>query len=261
MESRRQKILTMLNRGRLELKSAAAELGISEMTLRRDLRELESKQLLIQVKGGAVPYTAGFVPRDGAYQVTELQMLIAEALLDRILPCQSVFLSAGRTAFAVAKLLMTGRAGRIKVITNSLATAAVLIRSKCQVILPGGELRSNSLDLVVTSAEKTLENYCVDWLISGCDAALTDDGFYTADVELANMETRSLAIAQNVAIVTDSGKFGRRSFAKFASPRDIDLLVTDDGIPDRALRALRASGVEVIRVPVAGAGSPPEIRS
>ena len=250
MEIRRQKILTMLNRGRLELNSAAAELGVSEMTLRRDLRELESKQLLIQVKGGAVPYTPGIVPRDGAYQVSELQMRIAETLLDRILPCQSVFLSAGRTAFAVAKLLMTGRAGRIKVITNSLATAAVLIRSKCQVILPGGELRSNSLDLVVSSAEKTLENYCVDWLISGCDAASVDDGFYTADVGLANMETSSLGIAQHVAVITESGKFGRRSFVKYASPRDIDLLVTDVGIPDNSLRSLRANGVEVIVVPV-----------
>ena len=251
MENRRQRILTMLNRGRLDLKSAAEELGVSEMTLRRDLRELESKRLLLQVKGGAVPYNPGFMPKDGVYQVNEQQMRIAEALLNRILPCQSVFLSAGRTAFAVAKLLMTGRAGRIKVITNSLATAAVLFHSKCQVILPGGELRSNSLDLVVTSAEKTLENYCVDWLISGCDAAsVEDDGFYTADVGLANMETSSLGIAQHVAVITESGKFGRRSFVKYASPRDIDLLVTDVGIPDNALRSLRASGVEVVLVPV-----------
>ena len=44
MENRRQRILTMLNRGRLDLKSAAEELGVSEMTLRRDLRELESKR-------------------------------------------------------------------------------------------------------------------------------------------------------------------------------------------------------------------------
>ena len=248
MEARRQKILEMLNRGRLELRSAAAELGVSEMTLRRDLRELEARQQLIQVKGGAVPITTVLSPRDGAYQVNTVQMRIAEALLNRILPCQSVFLSAGRTAFALAKLLMTGRAGRITVITNSLAAASVLIHSKCQVILPGGELRSNSLDLVVTSAEKTLENYCVDWLVSGCDSASADDGFYTADVGLANMEISSLSIARHVAIITESGKFGRRAFARFATPRDVDLLVTDDQLSDSALRALRAGDVEVIRV-------------
>ena len=251
METRRQKILTMLNRGRLDIKSAAVELGVSEMTLRRDLRELAAKQLLIQVKGGAVPYTPALSPRDGAYQVNSVQMRIAEALLDRILPCQSVFLSAGRTAFALATLLMTGRAGRIKVITNSLAAASVLIHSKCQVILPGGELRSNSLDLVVASAERTLENYCVDWLVSGCDSASTEDGFYTADVGLANMEISSLSIAEHVAIITESGKFGRRSFARFAGLRDIDLLVTDDRLSEPALRALRSSDVEVIRVPSA----------
>ncbi|MCI5779936.1 MAG: DeoR/GlpR family DNA-binding transcription regulator [Lentisphaeria bacterium] len=248
MNERKQKILAILNQGRLDIKEAAADLGVSEMTLRRDLRDLEAKQFLVQVKGGAVLCSRGFEPKDGAYQVRNIHMRIAEALLERIMPCQSVFLSAGRTAFALAKLLMTGRAGRIKVITNSLSTAAVLFHSQCQVILLGGELRSNSLDLIVTSAEKMLENYSVDWLISGCDAASVDDGFYTADVSLANLETKSLSIAQHVAVITESDKFGRRAFARFATLQDVDLLVTDDGLPDPAVRALRAGGVEVLQV-------------
>ena len=133
--------------------------------------------------------------------------------------------------------------------TNSLPAASTLFRSCCKVILLGGELRSSSLDLVGPIAEKNLEEYHVDWLISGCDAALSDYGFYTSDISVSNLEKKSLGIASNAAIITDSSKFGRRALTRFATLSDIDLLVTDEGISPEDARNLTASGLEVITIP------------
>lgn len=136
------------------------------------------------------------------------------------------------------------------VITNSLPIASTLFRSCCKVILLGGELRTDSLDLMGPVAEKNLEEYHVDYLVSGCDAAIADHGFYTSDMSLANLEQKSLRIADHSVIICDSSKFGKRALTRFAMTGQIDLLVTDDRIAAADLALLHRSGMEIIKAPV-----------
>ena len=249
MQNREQKILSILNHGKLLLKETAKELGVSEMTLRRDLHNLEARKLLIQVKGGAVPYPHILEPKSGAGQDSPIKESIAAAAYRKIMPCKTLYLGSGTTVKAFAKQLLAGEVEHITVITNSLPAAAILFQSHHQVILLGGELRSDSLDLIGAAAERSIENYFVDWLIMGCDSVSLEDGFYTADAGMANLEIKSIKIAQHVALVTESSKFGRRSFAKFANMQDIDLLVTDDQLPDSQCQILVDNGIDVVRVP------------
>ena len=246
MHQRQKKILDMLQNGRLNIHSAAIELGVTEMTLRRDLQDLEKRKLVLRVKGGAIPHPARYEPEVDHVDLLDRKFAIAEALYDRIIPADSIFLSTGSTSLAFAKVLARRNILPMTVITNSLPVASALFRSSCKVILLGGELRATSLDLVGPAAERNLEEYRVDWLVSGCDGALSDYGFYTSDESLSNLEKKSRRIADRAAIIADSTKFGRRALTRFASLGEIQLLVTDDDLPAADCEKIRAAGVEVL---------------
>ena len=252
MHQRQKKILDMLQSGRVEIRSAALELGVTEMTLRRDLKELENQKLVLRVKGGAIPHPARYEPETVVPGHLDRKFAIANALFLRILPADSIFLSTGSTSLAFAKVIARRNVLPMTVITNSLPVASALFRSCCKVILLGGELRTNSLDLVGPIAERNLEEYHVNWLISGCDGAFSDYGFYTSDVSLSNLEKKSLRIAEHAAVIADSTKFGRRALTRFASLKDIDLLITDDDFSPADETKLKKAGIEIIKVPASG---------
>ena len=89
-------------------------------------------------------------------------------------------------------------------------------------------------------------DYRVDYLVSGCDAALSEYGFYTSDMSLAQLERKSIQIAEKSAIITDSSKFSRGALTRFAALSDIDLLVTDSALPEYDRKNLQASAIEVL---------------
>lgn len=248
MRDRQRKILEMLRRGKIFIKETAFELGVTEMTLRRDLRALEERKLLIQIKGGAIPSPVRYETDTGNRLLNDLKFMIAEALYKRIMPSETLFIGAGSTALAFARVLARKKLPALTVVTNALPVASTLFQSSCKVILLGGELRTNSLDLVGPMAERNLEEYHVDWLVSGCDGALAGNGFYTSDMSLSNLEKRSISIASHVAVITESGKFGKKALTCFASVNAVDLLVTDNGLPDREAALLKKAGMEVILV-------------
>ena len=228
MHQRHKRILDMLQSGGIRIKSAARELGVTEMTLRRDLRELETKKLALLVKGGAIPHPARYEPEQTENTLLDRKFAIARALFLRILPSETIFISSGSTSLAFAKVVARQNVLPMTVVTNSLSVASTLFQSCCKVILLGGELRTTSLDLVGPISEKNIEEYHVDWLVSGCDGAYSDYGFYTSDVSLSNLEKKSIGIADHVAIIADSTKFGRKALTRFAALKDIELLVTDE---------------------------------
>lgn len=249
MYTRQRKILDMLQKGKIEIKSAAVQLGVTEMTIRRDLRELEKQQLILPVKGGAILSPARYEPEQhDADELMDLKFAIAEALYMQIMPCNAIFLSTGSTSLAFAKTLVRKKISYLTVITNSLTIASALFRSRCKVILLGGELRSNSLDLVGHIGEKNIAEFHVDWLISGCDGAFSNFGFYTSDNSLSNLEKMSIKIADHVAIITASSKFGTRSLSRFASLEDVDLLVTDDKLNAADREHLQKANINIVEV-------------
>lgn len=251
MHQRRKRILDMLRRGKILIKTAASELGVTEMTLRRDLKELEAEKLVLLVKGGAIPHPVRYEPEENSGKLTNRKFRIAQAVFQRILPADSLFLSTGTTTLAFAKLIASQYVLPMTVITNSLPVASALFRSHCTVILLGGELRTTSLDLIGPIAERNLEEYHVNWLVSGCDGAFAEYGFYTSDVSLSNLEKKSLKIADHAAIITASAKFGRRTLTRFASLKDIELLVTDDRLTKADQNKLEKASIEVVKVSAA----------
>lgn len=250
MHTRHRKILDMLQRGKIEIKSAAKIFDVTEMTIRRDLRILEEQKLLIQVRGGAVLSPARYEPENQNDNSMDVKFAIAEALYMEIMPCNAIFLSTGTTSLAFAKTLVKKNVSTLTVITNSLPIASALFRSRCKVILLGGELRSTSLDLVGHIGERNIEEFHVDWLISGCDGAFSDLGFYTSDSSLASLEKMSMKIADHAAIITQSSKFGKRALSRFASLNDIDLVVSDSKLKNDDIQRMKNANINVITVDI-----------
>ena len=246
MHSRQRKILEMLQTDRLYIRSAAVELGVSEMTLRRDLRELEERKLVMMVKGGAVMHPACYEPEKSPMKLTPEKFALAEALCDEIMPSERIFIGSGFTALAFAKVLARRRSGRITVITNSLSAAAALFQTRHRVILLGGELRNNSLDLVGALAERNLDGLQADWMVSGCDGASAGTGFGTVDVNLSRLKRHLAGAAAHTAIITESRKFSIEPANCFVAPYQVDLLVTDTGLSAADASLLRGSGVRVV---------------
>ena len=248
MNQRQQTILEKLYRGKCEISALANEFGVSHMTIRRDIAFLESRQLALAVKGGALVHPSCYEPKQADAHLTPLKFALAEALYDAIMPCGSLFIGTGFTTLAFARVLAHRNRRAMTVVTHSLSAAASLFRTRARVFLPGGELRSSSLDLVGPIAERELAGFQVEWLISGCDAASSEEGFYTSDIKLSRLERKSISLANHVAIVTESRKFGIEALTRFATPRQVSLLVTDSGLSEKHRKALEDEGIKVLIV-------------
>ena len=108
--------------------------------------------------------------------------------------------------------------------------------------------RSSSLDLVGPIAEREVAQFRVDWLVSGCDSA-DATGFYTSDANLSRLEQATISLAKRTAVVTESRKFRLPTLTRFATVAQVNLLVTDDGLPAKTRAALESAGVRVVLVP------------
>ncbi|MFA6713910.1 MAG: DeoR/GlpR family DNA-binding transcription regulator [Victivallales bacterium] len=229
MNQRQQELKNRIDAfGHIEIAAEARFFGTSEMTIRRDIVLLEKNGLAVSVKGGAIPKakiceSMISSPAKNAIAAAMLKQL------EQMPEIKTLMLSTGATTLAFARLLAQKNLP-ITLLTNSIPIASALFQTRSKVILTGGELRTNSMDLVGPAAEKYLADYHVDLLITGCNGADSQEGFYTSDLNLASYEKLSVKISDRVFILTESDKFRNKSLAKFAELDEIDTLITDSGL-------------------------------
>jgi DeoR family transcriptional regulator of aga operon len=228
MNHRQQTLIDELNtNGHVSVVDLAAKLKVTEMTIRRDLQQLESQQLLTRVHGGALPCSKLPLGADILTSpANDKQIAIAKLTVDTLPNDATVMLNVGTTVLQIAREIAR-RQLALTVVTNSLPVAVTLYQSECHVLLTGGSLRRQSLDLVGPVTEQNIDEYHVDILIAGCDGAMAGEGFFTNDVNLAAMEQKAVRIASEVIIVTESHKFHKRSLAKFADISEVSTIITD----------------------------------
>jgi len=245
MNSRQKTLVEKLYKlGRLFIKEEATAFAVAPMTIRRDIQFFESQGIAIRTHGGAVPRVNEPLQIFTQSEASAIQKKIARKAVEMIPAESTLMLSTGSTTLEVARQLAASDL-RICVITNSLPIAAVLFQTKIQVVLTGGSLRSNSLDLTGPVTEKNLDEYYIDILITGCDG-VSQDGFFTKDLNLAEMEKKSVKKSAKTIVVTESHKFNKPAFVKFASLNEISTVITDKKLPDEFSRQLLHSGIELI---------------
>lgn len=247
-EDRREHILTLLNqRDRATVGELRSLLGVSEVTVRKDLDALEGQGLVTRVHGGAV--SSGRARLELSFAAREQIRLeekrrIAQAAAELIHPGQSIFLDASSTAFQIARLIKDK--ADITVVTNSLYTALEL--SFCDsitVVVVGGTVRRRSSSLVGALSHDLLQRIRVDIGFFGARGMTVQDGLTESDIEEALLKQRMVRASACVVGVVDSSKVGLVHLSVFALPAELDCLITDADAPADLVEALRAQQVDV----------------
>lgn len=248
---RRALILDRLNSiGQVEVNALSKELGVSEVTVRNDLTRLEQKNMLIRARGGAIKLDrvgVDFALSEKNQQNLEEKKRIGQIAARLIEDGDTIILDSGSTTMEVAKNLH--HLNDLTVITNALNVANQLAEYKnTNVIIPGGFLRKTSLSLVGATAEESFRNYFCDKLFLAVDGFNSTHGLSTPNVEEAHLNRIMIDISKQVIVVTDSSKFQKRSFAFIAPITEVDVVITDSGIPTEDLKKLENAGIQVIIV-------------
>lgn len=251
IDERRQHVLAKIQSdGRVLVSELSEALGISRITIRKDLDYLEAEGLVHRTHGGALSLQSGAL-FDPSLQEKEQQQLkekhrIAEAAARLVKEGMCVLLDSGSTTTAIARQLR--HFSRLTVITNAVNIAAELTGTDFEIILTGGTLRNNSFSLVGPLAEDVLTEMHADILFLGVDGFDVKLGMTTPNLMESRVNRAMVNAAARVVAVCDSTKFGRRSLALIAPPKAIHTVITDDQLGDADAEALTAMGIEVIRV-------------
>ena len=244
-------ILQRLNEsGSVGVAELAGQLGVSEASVRRDLRRLEQQNLLTRTHGGAaasgVLYELPMRYRGGQHH--EAKRAIAAAAVALVTSeTTSVGLNGGTTTTEVARAL-TGHPG-LRVVTNALNIASELaVRSTIELVVCGGSARPESYELVGPLAEGALATLNLDLVLVGVDGISVDEGFTTHHEVEAHTNHALIDRARRVVVVADSSKLGQVAFARICGLDDVDELITDSDAAADEVEAVRAAGLEVTLV-------------
>jgi DeoR/GlpR family transcriptional regulator of sugar metabolism len=217
-------------------------LGVSDMTIRRDIASLARKGLVARVHGGATSVTGRSADEPGFAVKSRLQTqekaAIAAGAAALVSPGDSVAISGGTTTYAVALALHP--VPGLTVVTNSVPVGDVLhstAREDRAVILTGG-VRTPSDALVGSVAVAALKTLHVDWLFLGVHGFDERAGLTTPNIEEAETDRALVASARRVVVVADSTKWGVVGLSSIARLDDVDVLVTDDDLDPEARRVL-----------------------
>lgn len=251
IEERRQHILGLVqSHGRVLVNELSENLGISQITIRKDLDYLQAKGLVQRTHGGALPLSAGamFDPslQEKMRQHSQEKQRIANTAAKLVQEGQCVMLDSGTTTTVVAQALR--RLTHLTVITNAINIAADLAGTDFEVILTGGTLRKNSFSLVGPLAEDVLEEMHADILFLGVDGFDMEIGLTTPNVLESRVNRAMVKAAKRVVVVCDSTKFHRRSLSRIVPPSSVHCIITDKGLPETDIETLRGQGIEVITV-------------
>jgi DeoR family transcriptional regulator of aga operon len=251
IEERRQYIVGLAQKhGRVLVEELSESLGISRITIRKDLDYLQGQGLLLRTHGGAL------LPGTGALSDPSLQekerrhspekQRIAAAAVNLVKEGQCILLDSGTTTTAIARALK--RFSHLTIITNAVNVAAELSGTDFEVILTGGSLRKNSFSLVGPLAEDMLQEMHADILFLGVDGFDLEVGLTTPNVMESRVNRAMVKASSLVVAVCDSTKFNRRSLSKIVDATAIHHVITDSGLPAQTADALRSAGIKLTLV-------------
>lgn len=250
-QQRRSLILAHLERdGIVRVSDLVASLGVSDMTIRRDLGALHEHGLLEKVHGGAVPSAEPSTAEPGfeaksARQTSQKEAIAARAA-QMIQPGSAIAVSAGTTTHALARHLT--HIANLTVVTNSVWVADVLHRAgnaEVSVLLTGG-LRTPSDALVGPIAIAALRSLHLDAVFMGVHGMDARAGFSTPNLLEAETNRAMIASGRRLIVVADSTKWGVVGLSSMAALGDAAVVITDAALVPHAQHTLSENVGELI---------------
>ncbi len=251
---RRDQILELLGkRGKVSFAEASVHLGVSEMTVRRDVERLEATGRVDRIAGGAVLRVGRSV--EPAVEVREITSLpakraIARSALGLLHGQATVALGYGTTIRELSRLLVRSHL-QLTVATMSLSAAMEIASNpSIDVMLPGGGVRAREPHVVGAETEQYFAQYHWDFAITSVAGVSVADGLTDFDRDDARVNSQIVASADRVIVLADSSKIGRASFAPAGPLSQVDTVITDAPRDDLDVRALIDTGIDVVTVEV-----------
>lgn len=261
-EQRREAILRQLDeRGFVQMTPLAEQLGVSVMTLRRDLEELEREGLLERIRGGAVR------PREGGPAIVdteepEFQKRMSRALAakeamarvaaDLLTDARALALDVGTSTLCLAREIAERR--DLRVFTNNLRAAQLLADQGPEVYLAGGRVRPIEQAVGGPAALAQFDALWFDAAVIGV-SGVCGNGFFDYSFEDADMKRVYFKRASRRIVLADSTKFNRRSLVEVGQLSEATDLITEAPPPAVIAQALEEAGVRLHLAPARGPGA------
>lgn len=249
---RHKYILEALNKnGFIKVADIARDLDVTLVTIRKDLKNLESKKLLYRTHGSARPVNPHIIDKN----LQEKEKIknpekerIAMAACRLIEENDTIIIASGSTVHAFAQQLKPSY--RLTVVCASLKTSMLLNGvENVEVIQLGGFVRKNSFSVVGDFANRLFDNITCSKVFIGVDGIDLEYGTVTnSNIEEAILNKRMIEASLRTIILTDSSKFGKRGFGKICNLDQIDVIITDSGISKTTSLAIEEMGIELIIV-------------
>ncbi len=243
-------ILDELERlGTVRVRAMALLLGVSEMTVRRDLEQLASEDQLEKVHGGAARLDGRSTNEPGFAAKSALQQsekyAIARAAAELVEPGSAIAVTGGTTTFLLAEFFQT--IPDLTIITNSLTLADAMHLGKdptVTVVLTGGT-RTKSDALVGPVADSTLRSISVDTLFMGVHGMSDESGFSAPTLAETETNRAFIKTTSELVVLADHTKWNIRGLGTIAGLHDADIVISDSQLPNDAATALRTAGTEL----------------
>lgn len=229
----------------------AERLGISDITVRRDFRELEAEGSLRRVHGGAIRATGR--AQDRPFEVrqhtqTDAKAAIAAAAAELVVNGDAIALDVGSTIALMVDQL--GHARDLTIVTASLRTAWAVANSRqlqrpVRLIVPGGVVADNELSLVGNSTIEHIRQLRVDMAFLGVGGLNTRAGLTDFNLDDAEVKRALVDSAKHIVVLADSTKLGAEQFVQVAEIGKVNQLITDPDADPSTVNELEQSGINV----------------
>ena len=231
MNQRQKKILSLAEaEGEITIKELALRLGVSEMTVHRDLDVLEEERYVYKKRGAAVFIESE--DRDTSDFYTEEKRAIGRKAASLIPDGASIIFDNSTTALECARFM--NPEGKYTFYTTNLETAKILASCvKSILYCSGGYYFPDSRGFVGSQAEAFVSSVKADVCFVGA-SGITQDGITTPYPMHTPLQKAIISAAKTKILVCDHSKFDKRAMEKICDLSDIDTIVTDVGLSDNA---------------------------
>lgn len=245
---RHQFILNRIQKeGYINVIELCKELKVSSVTIRKDLKLLEDKNLLYRIHGGATltnPYTTDRPVNEKEKLQSDEKTKIGIKAASLIESNDSIVIASGTTVLALAKNIHPHE--HLTVITSAINVAQELLKHpETEVLLLGGILRKSSSSVMGPYAENILKDFFCSKLYLGVDGIDLEFGLTTTNTLEAHLNRHMIAASQRIIVLADSTKFGKRGFGRICGVEEIHEIITDSGISKHIVEKLEALGIKV----------------
>ena len=234
--------------GFVKVSKLAESLGVTQATIRKDLNYLEMQGVLQRAHGSA--HTQSQHAIDLSLNTKRLinfeaKQKIAEKAVSLIKNDESILVASGSTITVFAENLKPK--GRLNVVSISVNISAHLGDIPgITVMQVGGILYGNTLSVLGAEASKTIENLYCSKAFFGVDGIDMEYGLTCGTGEEASITQKMMQSSQTTIVLADSSKFGKRGFARICEIGDIDILITDSGLPMETRQSIENMGVKLL---------------